>query len=247
MLDITDPSNPQLVGHHAGHERAVPDGRLGRLPRSPRSALGNGLFAVSEAEVNGNPELLLVNPSDPNNIVVTYTPVTAYVNEMAVSGNALYATSSTSSQGLTIFNIGQLETIPVTVSVEVPNDNGVSIVPDSLSVPGAFNSAPPQVVPGHDSDTVTWSGVLSFGASDVSVSWQSTVSDLGAGQVVPVTTGGSVGFVSQGTAGTVTLPGTAVTGVAIISLSPDSQTEQPGGAATFDLQLTNPTDAAVTY
>ena len=67
------------------------------------------------------------------------------------------------------------------------------------------------------------------------------------GQVVPVTSSGSVSFVSQGTPGTVTLPGTAVTGVAIISISPESQTEQPGGTATYDVQLTNPTDAPITY
>ena len=246
VLDITNPSNPQLVGTTLVTNAQFPTDASG-VTKISAVGLGNGLFAVSEAEVNGNPELLLVDPSDPNNIVVSYTPVTAYVNEMAVSGNLLYATSSTSSQGLTIFNIGQLETIPVTVSVEVPNNTGVTIVPDSLSVPGAFNTAPPQVVQGANYDTVVWNGVLSYGASDVTVTWQSTVSNLGVGQVVPVTSSGSVGFVSQGTPGTVTLPGTAVTGVAIISISPESQTEQPGGTATYDVQLTNPTDAPITY
>ena len=246
VLDITDPSNPQLVGTTLVTNAQFPTDASG-VTKISAVGLGNGLFAVSEAEVNGNPELLLVDPSDPNNIVVSYTPVTAYVNEMAVSGNLLYATSSTSSQGLTIFNIGQLETIPVTVSVEVPNNTGVTVVPDSLSVAGAFNTAPPQVVQGANYDTVVWNGVLSYGASDVTVTWQSTVSNLGVGQVVPVTSSGSVGFVSQGTPGTVTLPGTAVTGVAIISISPESQTEQPGGTATYDVQLTNPTNAPITY
>ena len=134
VLDITNPSNPQLVGTTLVTNAQFPTDASG-VTKISAVGLGNGLFAVSEAEVNGNPELLLVDPSDPNNIVVSYTPVTAYVNEMAVSGNLLYATSSTSSQGLTIFNIGQLETIPVTVSVEVPNNTGVTIVPNSLSVP----------------------------------------------------------------------------------------------------------------
>ncbi len=246
VLDITDPSKPQLVGTTLVTNAQFPTNASG-VTKISAVGLGNGLFAVSEAEVNGNAELVLVNPSDPNNIVASYTPVTAYANEMAVSGNLLYATSSTGSQGLTIFNIGQLETIPVTVSVKVPNNTGVTIVPNSLSVTGAFNTALPQVVQGANFATVTWNGVLSYGASDVTVTWQSTVSNVGVGQVVPVTSNGSVGFVSQGTPGTVTLPGTAITGVAIISLSPGSQTEQPGGTATYDVQLTNPTDAPITY
>ena len=89
--------------------------------------------------------------------------------------------------------------------------------------------------------------MLSSGASDVTITWQSYVSGLGVGQVLPVTSSSAVAFVSQGTPGTVTLPGTAVTGVAIISISPGSQTEQPGGTATYDVQLSNPTDAPITY
>ncbi len=188
-----------------------------------------------------------MDPSDPSNILVSYTPVTAYVNEMAVSGNFLYATSSTSSQGLTIFNIGQLETIPVTVSVEVPNNTGVTIVAGSFSISGAFSVALPQVVVGSTFDTVTWSGVLTSGAADVTITWQSYVTGLGVGQVLPVTSGASVAFTSQGTPGTVNLPGMAVTGVSILSISPESQTTQPGGTATYEVQLSNPTNAAVNY
>ena len=80
---------------------------------------------MSEATVNGTPKLVLVrpDPNNPDNILASYTPVTSLVNEMAVSGDLLYATSQ---QGLTIYNIGSFDEIPLTVSVEVPN--GVSIV-----------------------------------------------------------------------------------------------------------------------
>ena len=236
VLDISNPQSPQLIG-----TTLVTDGLYASgagLTKVSALPLGNGLFAVSEALVNGTPVLMLVDPSDPNNIVVTYTPVPALVNEMAVSGNVLYATSS---EGLTLYNIGQFVTIPVTVSVEVPNNTGVAVVAGSYSTP------PTQTIQGTSYDTLVWDLTLTFGDTQNTITWQSTVSDLGVGQVVPVTSSGSVGFVSQGTPGTVTLPGTAVTGVAIISISPESQTEQPGGTATYDVQLTNPTDAPITY
>ena len=86
VLDITDPSNPQLVGTTLVTNAQFPTNASG-VTKISAVGLGNGLFAVSEAEVNGNPELLVVDPSDPNNIVASYMPVTAYVNEMAVSGN----------------------------------------------------------------------------------------------------------------------------------------------------------------
>jgi uncharacterized membrane protein len=266
-IDVSNPSAPVLAGL-VYHDRPAPDGgdttqyggvivnnqllgttlatdaafgitsTLGKVSALP---LGNGLFAVSNGAVNGNPELLVVDPSDPNNIVVTYTPVPAVDNEMAASGDLLYATSA---QGLTIYQIGQVESVPVTVSVQVPHG---SVVSGSLAQSGAFSSTAPQLVPGTNSDTITWTGMLAYGASDVTLTWQSTVSNLGVGQVVPVTTGGSVTFVSQGTAGAVSLAGTAVTGVSFLSLSPLSQTAPPGGTASYDVQLSNPTDAAVTY
>ena len=90
VLDISNPQSPQLIGttlvtegHHAAGEA---------YKVSPcRWATA---FLPSARPVNGDPELMLVDPSDPNNIVVTYMPVPALVNEMAVSGNVLYTTSS---------------------------------------------------------------------------------------------------------------------------------------------------------
>ena len=39
----------------------------------------------------------------------------------------------------------------------------------------------------------------------------------------------------------------AVNGELIVAVSPASQTVQPGGTTTYDVRLTNPTAAAVTY
>ncbi len=46
------------------------------------------------------------------------------------------------------------------------------------------------------------------------ITWQSQVTNLQGGQTLPVTLGGSVAFTNQGTPGTLTLPGTSITGLA---------------------------------
>ena len=81
-------------------------------------SLGNGLFAVSEAIVDGQPVLLLVDPGDPSNLVVTYSRMPTLQNGIEVVGNKLYATSSA---GLAIYDIAQsIVSVPVTASVQVP-------------------------------------------------------------------------------------------------------------------------------
>ena len=188
------------------------------------------MFAVSEAEDNGKPVLLLVDPSDPANPVITATPVPALVGEMAVSGNRLYTASA---QGLTIYDIGSVVAIPVTASVVVPT-TGATLVS------GSFNTPPDQIINGTSTDTYVWHTTLSFGFANPTFTWQSQLNGLNAGEVRPVTLGATVNFTSQGTSGTLQLPGTAVTGVSIISILPASLTVIPGGTATYDIRLTNP-------
>ncbi len=236
LLDITNPQSPTLMGTTLVTAAQFPTSGSGfKISAQP---LGNGLFAVSEASIDGNSELMVVDPSNPNNIVVSYTPVTSLVNEMAVSGDLLYTTSA---QGLAIYNIGTVESIPLSVSVEVPTTTGVAIVANSYSTP------PAQIITGSTYDTLVWSETLAFGDPTPPFTWQTTVSNLTTGQVVPVTLGATVDFTSQGTPGTFLVPGTAVTGTSIISIVPASQTVQPGATATYDVQLTNPTDSPATY
>ncbi len=127
------------------------------------------------------------------------------------------------------------------MSVEVPTTTGVAIVPNSYNIP------PSQVITGATFDTLVWTETLAFGDPTPAFTWQSTVSNLTTGEVVPVTLGATVDFTSQGTPGTFLVPGTAVTGTSIISIVPASQTVQPGATATYDVQVTNPTDSQVTY
>ena len=67
VLDITNPSKPQLVEHHAGHQRPVPHQRLGRHQDLRRGA-GQRPVRCERGGGQRQPELLLVNPSDPKNI-----------------------------------------------------------------------------------------------------------------------------------------------------------------------------------
>jgi len=235
VLDITDPANPTLLSTTVTDAQFPPPNSAGA--KISVLSLGNGLFAVSEAEDNGNPVLLLVDPSDPTNPVITATPVPALVGEMAVSANRLYTASA---QGLTIYDIGSVVAIPVTASVVVPT-TGATLVS------GSFNPPPDQIITGTNTDTYVWQTTLAFGFANPTFTWQSQLNGLQTGEVRPVTLGATVNFTSQGTSGTLQLPGTAVTGVSIISILPPSLTVIPGGTATYDIRLTNPANAAVTY
>jgi uncharacterized membrane protein/transglutaminase-like putative cysteine protease len=236
LLDITDPLNPLLLGTTLVTDTKIPSSdtvaKLSALP------LGNGLFAVSQASLNGNPVLLLVDPADPDNIVVTSDPVPALVNEMAVSGDLLYTTSSA---GLLIYRINAIPSIPITASVQVPNNTGVAVVA------GSFDMPPTKVVHGTSFDTLVWVRSLAFGEAQPTFTWQSTVSGLQSGEVRDVTLGATVNFRSQGTPGTLSLSPTRVTGARILGLSPASRTVAPAATASYTVTVTNPEEGADTF
>jgi uncharacterized membrane protein len=144
----------------------------------------------------------------------------------------------TSSSGLSIFNIGKLTFTPVTASVEVPNGTGVNIVANSFNIP------PTRTVQGTAFDTLEWDLTLT---STTRITWQSTVSDLGAEESRPLTLGTTVDFVSHGTPGTISGPAATVTGASIIQLMPQSETARPDETVTYDVRLSNLTNATVTY
>src|SRR5262249_17540017 len=141
VLDVSDPAHPQLLGATLVTDATPGDYKADVLP------LGNDRFAVPGGLVNGKPVLLCVDPSDPGNIVITSTASPAAVVQVAVSGDLLYTASSA---GLAIYRIGSLPGEPVTVSVQVPNNTGVAVVP------GSFNIPPTQIVHGADYDTLVW-------------------------------------------------------------------------------------------
>src|SRR5208337_1576575 len=229
LLNISNPDNPTILGSTV----VTPEKLSGTVVSLP-----NGEFLVSGTELNSQPAILLVDPSNPNNLAVGATVVPSAVNGMTVSGNTLYATTN---QGLSIYNVGPMAETPVTVSVEVPNHTGVSVVPNSFNVP------PSQTIVGTNHTTLVWTHTMAALDTSLTFTWKTTVSNLASGETRGVTLGASVAFTDQGTPGSLSLPATSVTGVPIIELIPTSQTTQPGGTATYDVLLTNPTSAEVTY
>ncbi len=236
ILDASDPQNPKIVGQTLVTPDTFQHGEAGANIEAVD--LGNGQFAVSDTLRNGQPVLLLVDPSDPDNLLVGATPVSSAVHGMTISGTTLYASTAA---GLSIYNIGPLVGSPVTVSVELPPGAAANIVPGSYSVP------PSQVISGTDSDTLIWNRQFASDSNDYTFSWQSRLDGIEAGATLTPIDGASIAFVYQGMPGTLTLPGTAVVGVPIISLAPALQTTQPGAPATFDVRLANPTNSSVTY
>ena len=235
-LDITNPQDPQIVGNTLVTEATWSPGLSNRRDLVN---LGNGLYALSDVLVAGNPALLLIDASDPNNIVVSALNTPTTINGLTVSGNTLFAGTT---DGLVTYNIGQLVSSPVTVSVQVPTDSAnFSLLSNSFNIP------PTQIIGGTSIDTLVWDRELAYGNTDLSFSWQTQLSNLNAGDTSDVTLGTTVSFVNQGTPGTLNLSATAVTATPIISLSPSSQTEQPGTTATYDVRLINPNSSQDTY
>jgi uncharacterized membrane protein len=238
MLDITDPQNPQILSTTLVTDATFPSSLGGLGTKLSAVALGNGLFAVSDALINGNPVLLIVDPSNPNNIVVAAMPEPAVVNQLAVAGGLLYAPSAA---GLAIYSIGNIPSIPLTISVQIPNNTSGSIVPGSFPIP------PTQIITGTDYDTLVWDRSLAAGDVSTTLTWQSQLTTLNPGENSNVTLGGAVDFVSQGTAGVVNLPPTDVIAKQVVSLSPSAQTVQPGATATYDITVNNPVDYNTGY
>ena len=129
----------------------------------------------------------------------------------------------------------------MTITVNLPAGTAANIVP------GSFNVPPTQINTSASGDSLVWDRSFASGNTAYTFSWQSPLSGVQAGQTVPVTLGATAAFTVLGTPGTLSLPGTSVTGAPIISLAPTSATAQPGVAATYDVQLSNPTSSSVTY
>lgn len=236
LLDITDSRHPLILGSTFVTSQQFPLNEAGA--KTDVVALGNGQFAVSDTGANGLPALLVIDPSDPSNMIVGVTQVPSGAHGITVAGDLLYASTS---NGLSIYHIEPLVSSPVTITVSLPPGSVANILPNS------FNIAPSQTSTSDTGDSLVWHRSFASGNTNYTFTWQTKISGITAGQSFPVTSGASISFVDQGTPGSLTLPGTLVTGVSIISVSPGSQTQQPGGSSTYNVRLSNPTGAAVTY
>lgn len=236
VLDISTPTSPTLIG--ATHVTDLTFAAGVPVNKVAAAAIGSNRFVVSQGISGGSPKLLIVDATTPAHISVSADVVPALNNDLVVSGNQLYTTSSS---GLTIYNIGATIASPFTASVQVPNGTGVSIVA------GSFSIAPSQIINGVDFNTLVWSQALAYGETTRTITWQSTVTGLDAGEVVPVTLGGTVDFTSEGVPGTIELSPTVVSGLQIVGLSPATQTITPGASATFTVTVYNNTNNTQNY
>ena len=232
-LDLTNPKSPTIVSTQT---LGVPSVGIGGI-----QSLGNGQYLTSynvNAHNQSNaPGLLLLDTSDPQNVVASIINVPAVVNSdvYTASGNLVFTADGSN---LLIYTLGQANAIPVTAQVTVPINS---------VVPGSFNIAPTTIITGATTETLKWD--LSFSAANTAATftWQSAVPGLQPAETEIVAQGGTVSFVSQGTSGTLTLPAQSVTGDQIIGLSPTTQTVAPGAPASYTVNLLNPTNSPVTY
>ncbi len=228
VLDISDPQHPAILGNTRITENHP---NLDQTYQSKLvvSDLGNGLFAVSDTTRNGSPAILLVDPGDPSNIAVG-TVAASPTSGVTVSGGFLYAART---DGLAVYQIGQVLGEPVTVSVQVPNNAGVSV--DTSS----FNQAPDQTISGTIFTTYVWSRIFGSGTTDLTFSWQAALTGIQAGVSINTTLGATVQYSFQGTAGTLNLPATSATGIAvpttlIDTVAPVVSMTAPASGSTLD-------------
>ena len=236
LLDISDPDNPQILGSTLVTNDQFPFNEAGYNINVV--SLGNGQYALGGIYANGKPSLLVVHAGNSDQLVVSTIPAPSSVHRVTVVGDELYATTAS---GLSIYHVGQLVPDPVTITVNLPAGGAAQIIPDS------YNVAPTQVTTSATGDSLIWNRNFQPGLTSYTFSWQSTVDVAAAGRTVPITLGAGAAFTIEGTSGTTGLPGKSVTVAPIIAVTSIVDTVQPGGSATYDVALTNPTVAQVTY
>ena len=117
--------------------------------------LGNGDFAVSDNDTGGKPSLLVVDPSDPNNIIVAAAQVPSGVHGITVSGeHALRhdrpaACRSTRSSRWSATRSRSRSNLPAGTAANI--------------VPGSYNIPPTQINTSASGDTLVWDRVVRLG------------------------------------------------------------------------------------
>jgi large repetitive protein len=197
-------------------------------------SLGSNAFAIGGTTNNGKPALVLVDTTNPN--ALRYVPYDAVfvANPQIANGNFFYSLSSTS---LAIFELDRINGPQVSVSLQIPNGGGASLVS------GSFNQPPSLIAPGTGFDTYTW-----LQPSGDTISFQVNVTGMNPGDVRDIVVGGDVDFTlpSLG-AGTFALPALDVLTTQIMSIAPEARATAAGAPATFDVTIMNPTSTPQTF
>lgn len=240
-LDISDPLHPRIIGPtFVTQDKFFTRGQTLGASKLDAVDLGGGLFAISCTQLNGNPEVLLVDTSTPSEMVVGEIETPSIVNGMTTSGGLLYASTQ---DGILIYDIGHVMGIPMSVSLTLPTGTPVGYNPASFSI------APTEIVHNGDTDTITWITSLGASTTDLTITWTSTLASNQPPETLPVAIGANIDFNSLGTTGTISLPGTFVTvsRFGFLSVSPANQAVAPGGSATDTIDVQRSTSVPITY
>ncbi len=230
-LDVSDPTNPQILG-----ELMTTLEYPGKTHVTP---LGHGFFAVGGANDQGTEVLMIVDVNDPQNLQFTTINVTGRVQESHVIGNRLHTVSDS---GLAIYDIGDVVGTRVTSQVRIPTNTDVAPVPGSFSIP------PTDILVGQDFDTLVWSRSLNDTHPIDTITWDLSVNNLQIGEVREVIQGATIDFmVPDEGEGQIELPPLFVASEQLLGLDPGSQTVRPGEVASYTVGINNPTDTEVSY
>ncbi len=241
LLNISNPLDPTIIGSTlVTQNQFFNRGQTTGSAKTDLLDLGDDRYAISDTQFNGQPVLTMVDATDPNHLITSVLPTSSPTNAMAVSGNSLYVTSQ---DGFSVYEIGQIVGVPLTVSVDLPTGTDVTYDPTTFSI------APSEIDHNNGFDTITWYTSLGSGIDDLTITWNSKLSaDVPSGAYA-VTLGGTVSYVSQGTTGILNLPATFldVYRYSFVFAYPATKTVQPGQSANYTLDIDQDLSTPDTY
>lgn len=225
-FDITNPTSPTILSSTTTSFLSGPGGGAAQI--------GPNLFLFGGVKDSANnPLLLLVDITNPSAPTFKTFPVVAPIHDMVAQGTTLFTASGNS--GFAAYLIPGTNASNFTAQVQVPKGTGVAYDPASFNVP-------PVVTPGDTFDTLAWAN-----PRQSTVTWNSSVAGMHAGEVRNVALGGNVSFNGPAGAGSVPLAPVSVTANQILDITPGTANVQAGMPSAYTLTVHNPTNATVTY
>jgi uncharacterized membrane protein len=241
VLDLSDPRNPQILGSRSISRRS-------RTFFANMTALGSGLFGFTNlGGTTDAPQIVLIDAKNPNNLTVGQTDVpTAIIGESGIVGpNGIRSAGNlvlvTGEVGLLIYQLGAIPEIPVTAQVQIPRTTGVTVVPNSFSIP------PTEIRTATDFDTLVWELTLGQAVPGQTLTWQSMLTGVQPGESRDVTRDTTIDFTMQGTPGQLPLAPLTVASGHLLGLTPATRSVRPGATAAYTVRVTNPASVTVVY
>lgn len=83
----------------------------------------------------GHPAVIVIDASNPRSPLIGQSNIPIHLvapNSLSTDGTHLFTADS---NGVSIYLLNPLQGLPVTVQVQIPNNNGVEIIPGSFNIP----------------------------------------------------------------------------------------------------------------